>query len=258
MRWNLALALSVSILLVGYASWTRFISDDKAAPTLIAIEQKTSDEGEYLDVLSDFLEPKASSTTEAIVSAKPVSQSEMLSRQLLSDYIGLASSGQATDGTITALADKYVRAVPLLNQHESVSQFDLRIVSDTKENLQNYADGLKKIHQEYALTITGANSGNIDFKTLNSDLYSFAAIFGKTYTDTATKLKNLPVPSALVKAHLELTNTYLSSGASMTAISKIEEDSATAFAGLIAINKNLGRENALLVEITHILNSYGI
>ncbi|MDO8565059.1 MAG: hypothetical protein Q7R67_00300 [bacterium] len=243
MRWNLALAFSVSLLLVGYASWSRFTTASTTTPNLIAVESQATNEADYQEILNDFLEPKATSSTPVVTQAQPLTKTDMLSRELFSDYIGLAGSGQATEGTITALANKYVENLPKLNSTEVVSFSDLRVVSNTKANFQKYAEEFAEIENTFAEAL-GSNDSPLSFS--------------KAYTVAAKSLKKTGVPSALTSQHLQLINSYLLSSTGMEVLSRMDSDPTTAFSGLVAVNEDLEKEAQLIKNITDILKSNGI
>src|SRR3989344_3691919 len=228
MRFRLALALLISILLVVTASWSRF-GTTNYAPSIATLEQIQTDNEYYSDdsFIRDFLKPSTASTT---LPAEPLSNTELIGRQLILDYIGLATSGQATEANIDAVANKYLESIP-------------KII---------------KIHREYAENINKAYAGANSLKTLNPAMYAFTLTFNISYINAANGLKNLPVPTSLADLHLQLINSYFSSAASMKALSETEQDSTAAFAGLIILNENLDKEDVILNEISNILTANGI
>lgn len=255
MRFRLALALSASIIVIGIASWLRFGTIKYVSPSIVAVEQAGVDSKSYEDIIQELAKPKTASTTSI---EGPTSGTEVISHQLISDYVDLAAGGRATESSIASLADKYVENIPTLIKATVISYSDIQIVPNTKINFQNYADTLTKINSEYTNQISKASSGKENLAVLGPDLYFLAKNFSLAYTDAIPKLKNLPVPTSLALSHLQLINSYLSSAAAMKAISETEQDSATAFAGLIILNQNLTKEDLLLNEIGKILTSNGI
>ncbi|KKQ83449.1 MAG: hypothetical protein UT07_C0004G0003 [Parcubacteria group bacterium GW2011_GWB1_38_8] len=256
MRFRLALALLISILLVVTASWSRF-GTTNYAPSIATLEQIQTDNEYYSDdsFIRDFLKPSTASTT---LPAEPLSNTELIGRQLILDYIGLATSGQATEANIDAVANKYLESIPKIIKVQKISRSDIKIVPDNKSNFQNYADQILKIHREYAENINKAYTGANSLKTLNPAMYAFTLTFNISYINAANGLKNLPVPTSLADLHLQLINSYFSSAASMKALSETEQDSTAAFAGLIILNENLDKEDVILNEISNILTANGI
>lgn len=255
MQFRLVLALSISILLIGVASWSRFTILGKTPAGIIAVEQLGTSDNDYSEIINDFIEPKTASTTPR---ETPLSGTDLIGRRLILDYIGLAASGEVTEANIAALADQYVKSVPTLNQAVVINPTDIKAVSNSQSNFQNYANTLTKIHSEYAERVGNAYAGGNSINDLGPELYSFTSTFSSAYTNAAVKLQNLSVPASLVPTHLEVVNSYLSSAAAMKAISEAEQDSVAAFAGLITLKENASKEDALLNEISRILTSNGI
>jgi hypothetical protein len=256
MRFRLALAFLVSFLLIGAASWFRFAPADKIEPNIVAVKQAGADDTYYEEILPSFIEPKSASSSSP-TSKSELSSTDIISRSLLGEYIDLATSGAATDASIRALADRYVESIPTLNQTTVINYNDIKTVSNTRSNLESYADTLTEIYTEYAVQISNSSRGK-NLAVLGPDLYLVAKTFNQAYTEAALKLRNITVPTPLVFSHLQLVNSYFSSAAAMEALSKTDEDSATAFAGLITFNENLEKEDAILTEISRILTSHGI
>lgn len=255
MRLRLALAFLVSIALIGAASWFRLTTSENAPSNIVAVEQFGTSDVYDGNILRDFLEPKATSTTSVETT---LSNTDLIGRQLILDYVGLAASGGAGPESIDALANKYIDNLPALNDTPSIGYADIKTVPNTKSNFQNYADEITKIYIEYAERISKASIGGDNLNTLNPALYSFALTFNAAYIDAALKLQNLSVPASLAPIHLQLVNSYLSSAAATKAVSETEEDSAAAFAGLVILNKNVVKEKTLINEIDRTLISNGI
>ena len=254
MRFRLALALSVSILLIGTASWYRYGINDYTQSNIVTVEQFGTNSAYSADIVRDFLEPRATSTAPVA----PLSDTEIIGRQLIADYINLAMSGQATETSINALADRYVESIPTLNKTPAISYADIKVVPNIKVNFQNYANELMTIHKNYAERIARTYTKGANLNTLGPELYSLTATFSIAYEDAASKLKNMAVPASIVPAHIQLVNSYLSSAMSMRAVSETEQDAATSFAGLIMLNDNLKKEDALINTISQILTSNDI
>ena len=154
MRFRLALALSVSILLIGVASWSRFGTTKYVRSNLIAVEQLGTNEiYDEEEVVKDFLEPKPE-TVSAPAPEKPLTDTDIISRNLILDYIGLAMNGQATEMSISALANQYAEKVPTLHKIVKVGYQDIKITSDSKANFNNYSNELGKIYNEHTVNIS--------------------------------------------------------------------------------------------------------
>ncbi len=254
MQFRLVIALSLSILLIGGASFLRFFNTEKTGPDLIAVENAEdlwSDE----ELLKDFLTPKTSSTTPLTT---PTTNSDLIGRQLIMDYITLSASGNVNDADLSDLANKYIESLPTLNQSAVLSYDDLKTVSNSKANFQSYATEMSRIYSQYAAKFKAISSTNTQNSGANPALYSFFDSLSAVYTDAAVKFKAVNTPTALLSAHLRLTNSFYSSAAALQALSQAEKDSASAFSGLVLINDNVEKEETILAEITQILTSNGI
>ena len=256
MRFRLALALSLSLLLIGVATWDRFAAPyEYKAPSVVAIEQFGINGDSYEAVVQDFTEPKSEEVTPP--STEPLSNTDIVGRQMIMDYITIAAGGQATEANLTNLANQYVSSLPALLTFHKISYADLKTVSNAKENLRSYADAFDQIYIEHSTRINNVLAGsNIVVSPEN-----YYALIGKSssmYEDLSLELKNLPVPLLLASTHAELVNIELSSAAATKAVLKMEEDPATGFAGLIHIGANLDHEISLLKEIEQILKANGV
>lgn len=254
MRFRLALALSVSVLLIGVASWSRFGTTDYVQPNIVAIEQLGTN-NDYEEILNDFIEPKTASTTPPEI---PLSNTDLIGRQLILDYINLAASGQVTETRITTLANRYVENIPTLNEIVALTYTDIKTVPDSKNNFENYSNELAQIYVEHAQHINKVYTGKVTGDSLNDTFYKFAKDVAIIYGNTAQKLKNLPVPIALASNHLKLVNTHFSSATSMESVFETEKDPLTSLAGFIAMNENLDKEIIILKEISQIIKANGI
>lgn len=256
MRFNLALAVSLSIILIGVASWSRFRTTNYIQPELIAIEQLGANSDDYETILHDFLEPETVGM--ASTSDSQFSNTDLIGQKLVLDYISLAANGQATEASLISLANQYVESIPALNKAEVLSTLNIKTVPNTQINFQKYADALTKIYGEYVENINKVQMAGSNLENLNPVFYSATINLSNTYTTTALKLKDLSVPIVLLSPHLKLLNNYLSSASAMEAVSKTEQDPVASFAGLITLKENTDKEEVLLNEIGQILISNGI
>ncbi|MBI2086791.1 MAG: hypothetical protein HYT69_01305 [Candidatus Zambryskibacteria bacterium] len=250
MHARINLALFVSIFLIGSALWIRLSDGATVNYELTLVEPSAKEDG----LLDYFLKPESNAVATAV---KSLPKTDLLGQQLILEYVDLATSGQSSEETIATLAEKYIDGIPGLTTAQIINSTDLNIVSDSKESFQKYADEIIKIHQKYSESIQKKYSG-IEIGVLDSTLYSLTSDTSTIYSDTASKLKNMVVPSALATLHVELINTYLLNTESMKAIANTETDSAKAFAGLISLSNSTNREVAILSEISRKLTEAGI
>lgn len=257
MRLRFALALLVSIILIGTASWYRFGTTKFAQqPNIIAVEQPDiNKEGTLQEYFaSTGLNSKVATSSAA---TQPLSNTDLFGRSLFVDYVGLASQGEITGSDLDSLAQQYVSRIPGLHQPLVITKADLQIVPNSKTNFENYSKAFVSIYDSYAKKVSGAYPGNT-VGGLDPAFYTFTSVLSAAYTEVATKLEKIPVPTSLVATHLELVNHYLSGALAMSEISKSKEDPAAAFAGLIFLNDNLDKETLLISRINQILTSNGI
>lgn len=255
MKPGLTIALTVSVLMIGTAMWLRFSGE--AASTeggLVAVERYDTSDWYYEDILNDFLEPKE---TGAAKDYEPLTGTDAISRQLLIDYVGLAGSGQASPSELEALANRYIDSIPTLQVSRTFNAAELKVVANSKANFQAYSNSLNQIFQEYSRQIGRVQGNDYSSQSNTRDLASLS-VMSKAYNTAAESLKELAVPAELGKLHVDLINSYYSSATAMEAISNTESDAASAFAGLLVINKNSGKELDIAEEITTILASQGI
>jgi hypothetical protein len=250
MRGRLAIALSVSLVLIGFASWSRLTAGDKAQPNLIAVAQLNADPQE---ILNDFLAPKTASTT-AI--AGQLTNTDIVSRQLFLDYMSLASDGEVSEATLATLAENYAQNIPLL-QGEKASYLDLKTVTNTEANFRKYSNALALIYTQHAQNVGRAYAGETG-ESLDKSYYSSSKNAAAAYLRTALALKDLPVPTALASIHLELVNRHFSSATGLEAVAQADEDPLTAMSGLITISENVEHEVLALHEIEKVLNANGL
>ncbi|CAN5150704.1 hypothetical protein BH11PAT3_BH11PAT3_2190 [soil metagenome] len=251
MKPKLTLSLILAVILIGGALFIRFFSSKQNSAGLVAVNQPTlltdSDNGSVETV---------SPTTPGVTDENStLTNSDKLGRNMLLDYVDLASSGQATDASVKALANKYVDLVPNINLAPIFNAKEVVVVSSTKENLLAYGNAMITIEKERSQAILKADtSGSLtDTKIINLAQISFAA-----YTVAIEKLKKLSVPTPLVNSHTKLINVYLSIATSMKALSTLNKDTSSAFAGIIKLQSNLDFEQATLKEISQILTQNGV
>ncbi|MES2213819.1 MAG: hypothetical protein V4465_00285 [Patescibacteria group bacterium] len=249
-RPRVYIALSISLLLIIGAGWFRYSSLHKATQAgLIAINQDSvGSTQDYNQVITDYITSSSASTTPVL------SQSDMLGRELILDYVDLATSGKANDESVKALANKYLDKVPSLNQSDTIKIGDIQTTFNNKATLQTYTNSFGKIERDYANRINMASSKS---PSTSIDSTKFSNI-SSAYHDAAIALKGLIVPIAVLPQHIKLINSYLSSAAATKALSEADKDSSSAFAGIIALKTNIDVEASLVQDIGQILTQNGI
>jgi hypothetical protein len=257
MQVRIALAVGVSIILIGGATIYRSVigvGPGKPQPSLVSVDRNYQGDEDYQRFLSEFFLDVGTSSAQQNTK---LTATQALGQQLIFDYVELAASGQATEESILALADRYAASIPSLNRAPSINYFDLKVVASTQSNLETYATAMTKIHEDYARAIKRLSTSSDSF-TLSPTMYSLAKTLSGSYSTIAIKLQDLPVPSILAPSHLGLVNSYYSSAAAMKAISETDIDATIGFAGIAAMEKNLSDIDLYLSEITRILTANGV
>ena len=254
MSFRIALALSLSVILVGVASWDRFIGVEKSNPTISIVENTNTEAQDkyYQELMKGYTETSTSTAT------KKLTGTDLIGRQMIIDYVDLSTSGQASSDNINALAERYVESIPTLNNARKASILDIKVVSNSKTSFQNYSNEISSIQSQYAKDTDNLYNKNPNINELGKAYYGFSSSMSTIYNELANKLMETPVPGSLVQKHLELINIYLSNASAVEAMSKTEEDPATSFAGIIALKENTNREGLVLNEILKILTENNV
>ena len=242
-------AIFISIALIGLATFQRVKPSGNASPQLSVINTKKESEEAYQDLLKTYLE-EGSSTAEDLTGT------DLIGRQLVLDYLSLAQSGQATDASLTTLAERYVENLPTLITSEHVQYLNLNIVSNNESAFRQYADILQSIYKSYTGIIREANSK--DAETDFSGVIDTSIKLSQAYKGAAEQMKNMPVPGELAEAHLNLTNLYLENASALASLGRQVEDPASSFAGLLVMKENVDEEQIILRKIEDILSDNGI
>lgn len=251
MRTPLVASILVSLVLIGGAVGYRVSNIEEKKVALETIESKNIDWQE----ISAQVASNASSTTK---SQAALNKTDLIGRQLIFDYVELATSGQASEETITSLAEKYVDSIPTLIKAETVSVFDLVGVPDAQENFKTYGDNLNYIYTDLILSISEKYPNTKLDTALKNNPEALAGSMGEAYGGAAQALKKISVPNSLLSIHVKFVNNYLSSAAALKSISLTDKDPAVAFAGLIAFDTSNNEEDIIMSEISRILTSKGL
>src|SRR3989344_381508 len=106
LRANIILAIAFAILLISLTSWQRFSGESAAKANLIAVN--TVNDSTYND-----LRRVGSASAEAAptISPEPMSETDMISRQLFSDYLKLSSQSQVLPTNLENLGESYADGI---------------------------------------------------------------------------------------------------------------------------------------------------
>ncbi len=246
MSLRLGLALSLSILLIGVASWYRLAPAQEIYYNEAAIKTvKTTDEEEAM--LNSFLPLTHEVPPQEVKQppSEPLTSTDIITRNLLLSYLNLESSGLAPDqGTIDTLASEYVEATLRSHVFTKAIILDINVVYDSEESVVTYSKALSNAYINSAKEMT--TSGPQPSTTSYVPFVNSAA---KIYSTLASAFKSMPVPTSFSSLQLELVNLHLSNQAAMKAYIDMETDPMKALAGLIALKENMEKERTVLEEI---------
>lgn len=249
MNPGIIIAILLSLGLVGGATYTRF-SSSSSEEKLVSLEQTSKNDEFYKGILTNF----DADNTEA-PSTGSLSGTDLISRQMILDYVEMARNGGATEKNLEALANKYIDSVPTLISSKKLAYTDLKIVTNTQINFNIYAREIENAYIAYTKKVSDSErrAGETD-----DEINDVSQSMGVAYEDMVSVLQNMSVPAELAPAHLDLTNTYLKSAAAMKSISELGSDPASSFAGLIVIKENVAKEEESISQIRTILSKHGL
>jgi hypothetical protein len=259
---KLSFAIVFAIILIGGASWNRFFAPKTITNTLTL--QPTNNGVVYSDedLLRGFLYPNkelnGTSETASTEQEENLTNTDIISRNLVLSYIGLTANGTVDPSSFDTLIEQYVDQTVGLHVFEPATLFDIKVVQDSNSNAINYANGFSNIYQDFAQRAS-VIANNIDSSAAGESYKLIAESMVTIYEGLASAFRDLPVPTSLAQLHLELINKHLSNAQAMRAGINLDTDPITAISGLIAIRENSIRETAILEEIKKILeDKWGI
>lgn len=248
-------ALVVSVALIGGALWFRFIRVPHYSAPLVAVTEDLALASNEM-LLKDFM---GGSTTPSTVSTAELSETDILSRQIFSEYISLKSKNNVNPNSINALASKYAEAIVKTDiPVEKVTLNQLTILPDSQTSLSNYGTAITNIRAKYKNLAADAYTGS-DVTDITGQAFSkFMGEVGKLYKASANELLLVGVPKSLSENHLSIINNYLESAEALKFISNTSKDPARAYAGLNVYSKNSDAELKLFSQIQTTLTASGI
>jgi len=254
LRPRVVFALSLSILLIGGAILHRFVFASVPQNSLVAIQEPTNSVTDVAPIVQNDVVATSTSTTKTNIST-----TDLLSRQLLSDYLAMATQGQTTDQSIASLADKYAETIVSLNTSTINEIPPLRTVPDSKTNLEAYGSSLSKTYQKYhdltAMVIK--KSGDISdpgSAAFASAMKSLSILFKQS----ALELEQIPVPTSFSDLHTKLIKNYLSSALTFVSLADVSKDATGAFGALSAQAQNSSDQAEILSQIQVTLLTNGV
>jgi len=248
-------ALLVSVALIGGATWIRLSPIDPSPAQITSAPKIERSSSGNLEDLADA-DPSFSTT-----SASQLAPTDLIGRQLFTDYLALRTQGKTTPDDISALANKY--AEDIKNSDLSipkVAQNQITILPDSAEQLALYGNAMASIRTKYKnlvatqVEVSGSNITDIGSRTFST----FMGAVSKLYQSSANELLALEVPASLAENHLNLINNYLESTEVMTLLSNISKDPIQAYAAINIYAQHTEKEAELFLYIQKVMMANGI
>ena len=248
-------ALVVSVALIGGALWFRFVRIAPYSAQVVSVselEQLLSEDAFLKDLYSATTTPRVTSTT-------TLSQTDLIGREMLTDYLSLKSKGEVTPDNLVSLADKYAEGIMNLDiKTRKASLNQIIVLPDSEANLATYGNTMTNIRSKYKALVAAQYTGS-GIADINSAAFSvFMGATGKLYQAFANELLLVRVPVSLAGNHLELVNNYLENAEVMKLISNTSKNPTQAYAALNIYTQNTEKESKLLLKIQTTLMANGI
>jgi len=254
-RARLTSALFLAVVLIVGAMWFRFGKTDYTSSSITPINEHGPlfpDE----TFLGDFTGGERPTTTS---SSLPLTQTDLFSRQLFSDYISLKSQGEITSSDANNIASKYAQnlfniSVPA----NKISINQITIVPDSQENLSLYGNAVSNLIRKYK-NLTASQYGGGSTADISSPAFAtFMIAVSKSYQAAANELIALKAPASLAENHLNFVNLYLENAEIMKVVSSFSQDPVPAYSALNSYVQNTGKESGIILNIRVRLQASGI
>lgn len=229
MRLGIGVALSFSILLVGVAGYFR-THVAKPLAAVVSVDNLTE------PVLVDNT---PSTTTPATNSEDSLTTTDLVSRQMMLDYLALANMQQDSQQNIDNLANKYANKVDSLYSPPPAGQIDLNIVADNRQNYKNYSATISNFVNEM---------GSADSANQGDDIALMKAL-ASTYSKAVTELSTMAVPNGVSSLHRDLINKLAESAKALSVINDENADPMIAISDLSALYQNMSIEEGIIKNI---------
>ena len=247
MRFSILSALFVSVALIGGAGWFKTTQIKNSPQNIVAVDD-ASNSGLDTYTPTSVADLRASSPNEE---GSGLSTTDLVGRQLISDYLSLAGGNAVSDESLIQLGEKYANSIAEIESSTKIDPSTLATVSDTKSSLENYSGELSLIENS---KVDALNKINEDESVVNESLiYKTAGDISSIYEDAGEKLMEVQVPSSLLILHANLVNSYLSVAAGMKSLSEVDQDSVLSFAGVINAQNSIQAGQTTVRDIIEIL-----
>jgi hypothetical protein len=255
LRSRQTLAVIFSLVLVFGALWVRYVNAKDTKQLEIALIAEDNKRQETQEALSKELLRNADETS---LETETLTQTDLIGRQLFTDYMSLSSKGQATPENLNDLASKYVTSIQSIDATTLFTISDLKIVEDSDITLKSYGQSLFGIRSKYQNSIKEMTSGMVSIQPGTNQFTTFMKNVSLLYKQSAEEMENLPVPASLAPYHLKLINNYLSSANAANQLTDISKDPIGSYASINTQAKNGKEEVEILNSIQTSLSSKGI
>lgn len=253
-RIRLIGAFSISVALIGGAIWFRFVRTNPSSAHIVSVPEIKQFSSEDTS-LEDFFNTDAQLST---ASTTPLSQTDLVARQLFSDYIGLTSKGKPSSEELNALAGKYAESILGTTPPARVEENQIVILPNSMENLSRYGQSVAAIRDKYKNLIERQYRES-DISNINSPAFkTFISAAGKLYRASANEFLVVGVPASLAENHKALVNNYFGSALAMEALANVTADPVSAYAAMNTQAKNTAEETNLLLNIQMTMIANGI
>ncbi|MDP3763913.1 MAG: hypothetical protein Q8Q92_04750 [bacterium] len=253
-RIRLIGALSISVALIGGAMWFRFVRTNPSSAHIVSIPEIKQFSSEDTS-LEDFFNTNAQFST---ASTTPLSQTDLVARQLFSDYIELTSKGKPSSEKLNSLAGKYAESILSATPPIRVEGHQIIILPNSEENLSRYGQSVAAIRDKYKNLIERqfreGDTGDINSPTFKT----FISAAGKLYMASANELLVVGAPASLAENHKALVNNYFGSALAMEALANATVDPVSAYAAMNTQAKNTAEEADLFLNIQMTMIANGI
>lgn len=251
MKAQIVTAVLLSVVLVGGATWFRFLDNPyalkSAANLQLAAEPLGEVGGSFDDVMWSAESTNSSSTTPKL------NQTDILGRQLFSDYMTLSTQKGATSNNLNLLAVKFSDGLGsgITSNQEDITS--LKVVNDSKENILSYSTNINLLKEKYKNLVAGEYNKNKFSSPEDKAFAEFMVRVSTLYEASAKELLAIKVPLSLSQNHLNLINNYLESATATRNIGNIEQDPLLAYKAMNVYAQNAEQESTLLLNIQMVI-----
>lgn len=205
--------------------------------------------------------PNSATTTTQNSTSTP-NQTDILSKQVFSNFMTLQESGNLNNQTVQSLTDQLSSQI-IDNQPTTkiYTYADLKIIPNpTTEDIKNYGNQLFLLRTKYQNAyIRGAISPDSPYiDPSQAGMMRVFSSMGVLYEQITGDLLKMSVPAGLADLHLQLINMYSSSAFGIKQFEQLDTDPISAISGLNLYNQNSGQEDTIIQKIANYFGNNGI